>query len=692
MAVEVRRPAPQYLFPALLIIAAAVTTAVFGLLGPIAGIKSGYALLGLLFGSIVYYVHEGTQPSDGYRVAPYYGQVVLGVVSLSIAAVAVAALLPRVDSSAVRAGAIVLGLPIGYALLVLQVSERTSPDWLLAQIVALFALDPITKVLSTDFYFGRGDIPKHVRFAELITTTGTWRSIPETSLYHLFPGLQTLVGSVSLLSGLPEYDALVVTGILTYIAVVVVAYLLAGLLFDDWLLPICVALGVTMLGPIHRYSVYFFPQSLSVGLVLVVLLAAYRFDADPGRRGKKLFDRVPGRGHDTTLDGVSGGGDGRRLDAVPIGRYLKHLAIASPIVVALWFTHHLTVVLFAPLLLCLLAVPLVAGRLGFEGVSRPQALPLAAWIVGSVAYWLLNGVFIRNLISDVRMVVGQGQASTTDAGAPVVALGVDVPEPLVSDAVRSLVSVGAVYNVLLVCVLSVGVVLLLTDPKRYRSSAGLFAAGLLGAGLVVRTPIDLHGLVRTQLVVSVFVAFLVAVTLYSILPLSVDSITKVGPALLLVVLLSTSGAAYAADDLYGLHSGPDLWETRTTPETQKEFSAGEMAGLQLTADFAARHDLAIATDWNSEIGLSRYRYGLPTESFAVEDGRITTDREVVVYRQRWVERSVRLVPERTSFTTLLITGGWLDGMEATENKVYTTGDVGMIANHSNATYVDGGGQ
>lgn len=655
MVVEVRHLASTYFFPALLAVAIIVTTTVFELLGPIAGIKSGYVLLGLLFASIVYYTHGETpsaRVSNGRGSASYYGQVVLGVVALSIAAVAAASVLPFADPSTVRTGVIVVGLPIGYTLLVFQFSERAAPDWLLTQILALFALDPITKVLSTDFYFGRGDIPKHVRFAELVATTGTWRSIPETNLYHLFPGLQTLVGSVSLLSGLSEYDSLVVTGIVTYLTVVVVAYLLAGLLFDDWLLPVCVALGVTVLGPIHRYSVYFFPQALSVGLVLVVILAAYRFGA------------------------VQGGG------------YGNHLLVAAPIVVALWFTHHLTVVLFAPLVFCFVAIPVIADWFGFEDVRRLNVLPLAAWIGGSVAYWLLNGVFIQSLINDVRMVLGQGRVSDNDAGAPIVSLGTEIPEPLVGEALLSLLSVGAVYNIALVCVFSLGALLLLKNPNRYRSSAALLVVGLSGAGLMIRTPIDLHGLARTQLVVSVFVAFLVAVTLYRILPLSSGSIKKTGPALLLVVLLATSGPAYAADDLYGMHSGPDLWETRTTPETQKEFTAAEMKGFQVTTDFAARHDVTIGTDWNSETGLSRYRYDLPTNSFAVEEGRITTDRDMILYRERWVEHSVRLVPERTSFITLLISDEWFDRMVENENKVYTTGDVSMIADHSNATYVD----
>lgn len=652
MSVEARIPSVQYVLPGLLAAATVATIAVFSLLGPVAGIKSGYVLIGLLFASVVYYAHDKPQVSTDRRVAPYYGQVVFGVVVLSIAAVATSAILPFADSSAIRTGVLVVGLPAGYVLLVLQISERSAPKWLLTQIVALFAVDPITKVLSTDFYFGRGDIPKHVRFGELVATTGTWRTIPETDLYHSFPGLQTLVGSVSLVSGLPEYESLVVTGIATYLVVVVAAYLLAGLLFDDWLRPVCVALGVTMLGPIHRYSVYFFPQSLSVGLILIVLLAAYRFDA------------------------------------VPNARYVKHLAITSPIVVALWFTHHFTTVLFVPVILCLLVVPVLADRLGFRGVSRPQVVPIAAWIGGSVVYWLLNGAFIRNLVRDLRMVVMQSQASDTDAGAPVVALGGEVPDPLVSDAVLSLFSVGAVYNVLLVCVFAVGVLLLVRSRTRYRSPGALLVTGLLGAGVMIRLPIDLHGLVRTQLVVSAFVAFLVAVTLYLILPLSTDSIRKAAPALLLVVLLATSAPAHAADDLYGLHSGPDLWETRTTPEPQKEFSAAEMEGFRLTASFAARHDLAIGTDWNSEIGLSRYRLDLSTESFAARGDRITTDAEVIVYRQRWLDHSVRLVPERTSFVTLLVSDEWFGRMEATENKVYTTGDVGMIAGGSDATYVD----
>lgn len=655
MTVEVRGPLFRLFFPVLMAVAALVTTAVFGVLGPVAGIKSGYVLLGLLVASLVYYTRVDARPTETAAVVQgrqYYREAVFGVGLLSVAAVGVASGLPSVDAATVRTAALVVGLPVGYAFLLFQIREHVPPRRLLTQVLALYAVDPLTKLLATDFYFGRGDIPKHVGFTELVTTTGTWQAIPETNLYHSFPGLQTLVGSLSLLSGLPEYESLVVTGILTYLVVVVAAYLLARYLFEDSLLPVCVALGLTLLGPIHRYSVYFFPQSLAVGLALVVVLAAYRYDA------------------------------------VPTGGYGRHLLVASPVVVALWFTHHLTTVLFAPLVACLLAGPVVADRLGVDGVSRPQALPLVAWVGGSVAFWLLNDVFVRSLVNDIQLVLGQAQASGAGAGAPVRALGTEVPEPLVSDALLSLLSVDAAYNILLVCVLSLGLLVLLREPGRYRRPAALVTVGVLGAGVMVRTPVDIHGLARSQLPVSLFVAFLVAAALYWLLPLPVDSMKRAVPALLLVVALAFGGPAHAADDLYGLHSGPDLWETRTLPETQKEFSAAEMTGFGQAAPFVDRYGLTVGTDWNSELGLSRYRYGLPARSFGVESDRITTDREVVLYRQRWVERSVRLVVVRTSFQTLLVSERWLDGMARAENKVYTTGDIGLVTDNSDAPYVE----
>lgn len=656
MAVGYRRLVSELFLPGLMTVALLTSVGVFGVLGPVAGLKSAYVFLGLLIAFTVYREHGEGRPTDNIRPEsrwdrPYLGQVVLIGVLLSVIAVAVARAVGVADPALVRTGVLVVGLPLGYTLLAVQVRQSTDNRWLLAQIIALFALDPFTKYLATNFYFGRGDIPKHVHFIERIATTGTWQSIPETNLYHFFPGLQTLLGSVSLLSGLPAYDSLVIVGIVTYLTVVAAAYALARLVFDDWLLPVCVALAVTMLGPVHRYSVYFFPQSLAVALALIVILGAFHYDGS------------------NTRD------------------YRRHSLLTLPIVASLWFTHHLTTVLFVPVLLGLVVGPAAADRLGYDGVASPQVLPLCAWVGGSVAYWLGRDVFIQNLINDVVMVLSQAQASDTNAGEPIFSLGRGVPEPSMQDAALSLLSIGALYHIMLVCVFSLGVLLILQTPNRHRRAGAIVAVGTVAAAAMIRMPIDIHGLMRMQLPVAVFVAFLVAASLYRIFPLSGASLRTAVPGLLVVVLLATSGSAYPADDLYWLYSGPDLWESRTLPETQKEFSAQEMTGLRQSAAFADRHDVTVGTDWNSAIGLDRHRYDLPVESFTVTDHRITTEQDLVLYRQRWGARSVRLVPERTSFVTLLVSDQWLDRMARTENKVYTTGDIGMVDDRPDAEYI-----
>jgi hypothetical protein len=206
--------------------------------------------------------------------------------------------------------------------------------------------------------------------------------------------------------------------------------------------------------------------------------------------------------------------------------------------------------------------------------------------------------------------------------------------------------------------------------------------------MMIRIPIDLHGLSRTQLPLSVFVAFVVGAGLYRVVSTSELSPRRVLPAVLAFVLLATAGPAVVADDLYGLHSGPDLWETRTLPEPQKEFTAAEMAGFQQSSDHIERHDLAVSSDWPSSIGLSRY--GADSASFLAENGSLTSDRELLVYRQRWTEYSVRLIPDQAALVTLLVSDGWMDQLVARENKVYTTGQVGILADRADATEFRGG--
>lgn len=640
-----------YLLPASLLLASVVSLLTSLTLGSVVGIKSGYVFIGLLIALIVYNLSNRTTTTEKsitefksysrpLRISVYF------VTLFSVIVVAGVPLVTGIGSSVARAFVLLFVLPVSYALVLIQMYTKPSPKHILPQILLLFSLDLVTKVQSTDFYFGRGDIPKHVHYTDLVASTGTWRMIPETSFYHFFPGFQTLLGSVSLLTGLSPYDSLVITGICTYLVVVLAVYLLAQVLFDADLIPICIALGVTMLGPIHRYSVYFYPQALAVALISIIILAAYKYS--------------------------------------PVGpqRYLWGLILSSPIVVSLWFTHHLTIVFFAPIILVLVTSPAVLNRiLKTESVARPQVVPLASLVVGSVIYWLYQDVFYSSLIrAFIEEITSAGAAGSADAGSRIVLLGEQIPEYTVVDAFVSLLSPGGVYNITLVAALAFSTVVLLSKPGRYRRAGGLITMGLLGSVFMIRLPIDIHGSARLQLPLSLFTAFVLGVGLRRILTNS--QIKRALPGLFVFVLLLTAGPAVAADDLYALQSGPDLWERQAVPDVQREFSDAEMESLRLSAGFIQQNDASVGTDFHTIIGLTRY--GTESESFVVQDGTIRHNEDLLMYRQRWADHSVRLTPERRSFVTLVVPESWLNGLVASENKIYTTGEVGMISDRNNS--------
>jgi len=507
----------RLLLPISLIVALLASLSAVQLLGPVAGIKSGYVFLGLLFAIVIYHYSRPEKREVGrssYTVhCSELGKIVFGCVLLSIAAVAQADTVLSFSPSTVRTVGLLFVLPIGYTLLAVQIRQRAETGWLISQIVALFALDPITKYLSTEFYFGRGDIPKHVYYTDLITSSGTWQSLPETTMYRYFPGHQTLLGSVSLFTGFPSYDSLVITGIITYLIVICSAYLLGRLFFPDRVLPLCIMFGVTALSPVHRYSVYFYPQAAAVALVLIVIIIAYRYNV---------------------LESTS---------------YHVHIALTLPIVAALWFTHHFTVVLFAPILVGLIVSPVLANRtFGFNGAVRPQLLPLSAWVGGSIAYWSIGSVFIGTLIYALTRVASFMQVtSDTSGGDPVKTLGRSIPEPSITEAVISLFSVGGLYNILLVCMLSLGVLILFRNANLYRRAAGIVTVGVVGSIFMIRIPLDIHGIQRMQLPLSVFVAFIIGASLYWLVSVPNSSLKRIAPGIIALAVLATAGPAVAAD-------------------------------------------------------------------------------------------------------------------------------------------------
>ena len=669
MAIVTRGSVHRLVYPVSVGAALVGSMLAFVVLGPAVGIKSGYVPLGLLLSWALFATYSGTGvPGNPTRIwvprSRVLGKGVFALVILAVGAVPAAQRL-GIGVASVQVAALLLVLPLGYLALLVQIRRGSSSGWTLTQILGLFAVAPVVKYQSTGFYAGSGDTPGHVYFITQVISAGSWQEIPASSFYHYFPGLHTLFGSASLLTGVSAYDVYMILGIVTYSVVICVAYLFGRLLFERRVTALSVALGMSLTLPVITHASYFYPQALAVAMALVLLLLAYR-------------------GAKTSTS------------------YSAYVALGLLIVGQLWFTHHLTVVLFTPILVALVVGPplvnWLAGRSsnspGRRTAVQPVALPLAAWVLGSVAYWLWTGVFIDPFLGSVQEIIaGPLIAGGANGGAgsggviPIKALGQQLPDTTVGTAVLSLLSPGGIYNLLLVCTISFAAVTILSRLDRFRRSVPFVLLGLGGSLLLLRTPLVAVGLDRTQLPLSLFVAVVLGVAL-SRLVLKADTLSKLAPVVLVFLLLSTSATVAASDQAYSLHSGPDLWELRPLPEEQVEFSQRELAGLQQSSTYLRQQDIEVATDWRTQIGLERY--GADSVSMVVEDGRVgVRGADLLAYRDRWPDHSLRLIPERLSLVTVVVDETWLQRTVLTENKVYTTGGVGMLVDRNGTGSVGG---
>ena len=629
-----------------------VATALAGLgiavtvLGPVVGIKSGYVLVGFLITSYVYYSTSfGHLSWSGSITSRTLGKSVLLVAILSVLAIPATERLAILDASTTTTAILLVGLPVGYALLALQLRRRAHPGWLLAQIVALYAVSPVIKYQATRFYIGRGDTPTHVHWVDQIVASGTWQIIPQSNFYHYFPGLQTLLGSTRLLAGFSSYDAYIFIGTITYVVVICVGYLLATELFEETIVGCFVALGLSLLVPVLTASTYFYPQSLATAMVFILLLLVLE-------------------------------------SATQSSSSVPYTVLSFMLVGMLWFTHHLTVVLFIPIALALLMLPAISNRVKsriaepIEKSKRPRALPLVVWIAGSILYWGHRNVFIGPLFRSVGEIL-PGTAIAGQGGVSVRALGTAIPDSSAEIAALSLVSPDGIYNIALVGIAALGIVTIVGSLHSYAKGDSFLVVGAIGTILLLPTPLVAVGLRRFQLPLSMFVAFVVGIGLARLLLATDSSPSKIVPAFVVFLLLATAGPVVSADHHYPLHAGPDLWENQPLPEHQKEFNEQEMQSLERVSAFIDRQRVTVGTDWHSQIGLQRY--GIDGNGMTIRDDQIRSDSNLLVYRQRWPDHSLRLIPERLSQETAIISEDWLDDLARSENKVYTTNEIGILA-------------
>jgi len=584
-------------------------------------IQGSYVLVGLLLGSAVYYKrpHETAAGTPNRRLRRLATKGVVIVLALSVTVTFLAG-----D----RTLTLFVGLPLSYALLATQYLHDQSPERLVPQIAIVFALGPLTKYLTTGFYWGAGDLIR--REAEIRQLLAAGRTGAIDGLYELFSGLHLLVASTSLVGGLPSHDGLLVAGLVAYTSLIGVSYVIARQVTGDTTLAIAITLAVSFLQPIHRMASYFFSQSFAFVLLMFLLYLG--------------FKRTESRS------------------------YVMDLA-ALVVIFAFVVTHHLSLLLLGPLVIVLLVV----GIVNSEDVVRLNrfAAPFVLLTVITVAYWAYRDWaywFFVQLIVAVVALATQFQSFLPTAAAAAdeaTALTFGTTAP-VETAQSILVYPPYIYLVVLLALFAIGFATLFERHRQFRRFASVLVAGVLGAVLLFETPLAFKGLQRIRLFWALPFAFVVGIGIDSLKQANRSKVVSAGLVGLLVVAGAT-GPMAAADD-HGSFS--------QHPEKQVAYDEREYQQMAASASFASEYGNEPTGLW---IGAETLvMFGTPaSESLTVDRSGIGADSGLFLYRTQWTDHKVFYSVSQRDLSVFYISEAYLDQAVANEHKVYSTDGVGF---------------
>ena len=580
-----------------------------------------YGLFGLLGGAAVYYRTTELVEISRHRVDERYYRA--GVYIVSAVTVGVVALTSEPML-------VVFGLIAGYSLFVYQFVGQPTPERMLPQLTVLFLLSPTVKYLTAGRYIGHGDILFHVGLVDNLLVAESLSAIATESYYDI-PGLHLTAATVSSLSGIEAYDGVMLIGLVAYSVVIPAVYLLALRITSDQILALSTAFGIAVLNDISFYVSYAFPQSIATVLIVVLMLLG----SMASRNAIKW--RVTG--------------------------------VFSLVTVALAFTHHLTQVLFLPLVGCFIISYLVFSRSSPVSVirSRQFGLLFVALLLNGAILWII-GFYDRLydafvLLFDGGMFGGYTQSVT-------VGLGMTPPSTSVALALDWLVSPYALYLILLLAVFSLGVVHFLRTTGNPAVYSAVVVTGLVGSLLIFDTPISIKSLIRIGFPWQFAFAFVIGIGIQQLRQRI--GLSGMGRLLMvMLVLLAAVGPLVAADNYY---------ELDPRPTEQTSFSEQEYSELQATESFVSEQDDPATVFWDTRLVLNRYG-NTDLQHGTVEEQEVFLPEGHFIYRSGFSDHEI-------SFTTRAdgelygnnahITDEWLSYRIETGNHVYTAGGTGTL--------------
>ena len=558
-------------------------------------VKAGYVLVAILCSLPLFYVTSGSGFEE--RTTPVSPGSCLKVVT-----VLGLGTLFAVEVTGSRLVPLLLFLPAAYLVVGTQLPTARAPVSFLGQLMVVFAVPLVAKYLVTGFYFGGTDTLVHVPAIEGLLASHSIRGIPGT--YTYFPLFHVLLGSVSLLTTLPPYDSLVVTGILVYTLLVPVTYLAAREYFRSTRVARAVAVGFTVAPSVSYYSLYFFPQSLAIALFVVAALVFVR--ARTARSNHR-----------------------------------RYTVLFLVLLFATTLTHHLTYLLLLPLVGVVVVVyGLQAGLDSLRRVRsgervRHRSSGLLLPLVGlsmALVYWsfsqraILTG-FVVGLLGVVTVTTGGGTASYLFGVAP-------TTDTVVRALGWYLTPNGVFYSALALLFL-MGFYEFVQHRARYGGQTSTVVAGLVAGGLLLPTPISLPAMHRFKLVLAVFA--LVPMGLGIARLFSVRARYRRYAAVSLVLLAVIGGVSSltttTADDVHAVHPGER--------QAQVAFTRAEYRMVSTTTGFVGRYGGGnpVSSDW---ITTRAFGAGAPPSirQFAISRAGLSAPPGLVVVRDRWTRQKV----------------------------------------------------
>ncbi|WP_324664324.1 hypothetical protein [Haloarcula sediminis] len=610
----------------LLAVAGLVTAVALGLAPRPTLLRAGFTVLGALVALGVFAASRGGQSTPARPVPP--GNATKLVVALSAAAVLLTAAL----GSRLLPFAVVL--PAGFALVAVQLRRDPSVPAVLTQLCALFVAPRLGKYLSTGFYYGGTDTFAHVAAVDLLVEARYTPAIPHG--YDLYPVFHFFVGAVTHFTGLPAYDALVLTGIGLFTLLVPLAYLLGSAVFGDTRMGLLTALAVTIVEFFAYHAVYFYPQALAVVLIAVGLYTTRRL-----------------------------------ADARAEGPYRHHSVFALALVATMVVTHHLTYLLFAAVVAAALPVLLVRARL-FHGASIRETLRYRYLFPGFVGalllltYWAYSPS--RILVGIVELTAGLVFDVVAVPTARLFTYGAVLPVDTLSRAVAWLLTPTGLYATGLSALLLLAGYELLDDYAGYRRGFTLTVTGLGLSALLLPLPVPIPQIERLKFVVSLLALLPLAVGLRRVL--AVESRYAVASLLVLATLGgATAFTVLAADDMENVY----IDERRE----QVSMSDTEFRSVGTASAFLRqRGNGTVATDRVTNRAFETNGFNA-TRALRAEAGGLGSDATYLVARERWTDHVVALgAGVRTGDLNRFAVGQRrFEAAGAMQNRIYTTDSV-----------------